>query len=121
MHNPYNKGRGGIMATFHERFYELYDEARQEKGVGRKEFAARCDVTKGQLNGWLNGSSEPNTADLKRIAKNLKVSLRWLMGESDLREPASKQIEEICVKLSPENFQVILRFARFLEADEKRL
>lgn len=107
------------MATFHERFYELYDEARQEKGVGRKEFAARCDVTIGQLNGWLNGSSEPNTADLKRIAKNLRVSLRWLMGENDLREPASKQMEEIFLRLSPENFQMALRFVRFLEHDEK--
>lgn len=103
------------MATFHERFYLMYDESRREKGMGRKEFAAQCDVTRGQLNGWLNGSSEPNTRDLKRVAKNLKVSLRWLIGESEVRSPATEALEEICVKLSPMHCQMLFRFAQFLQ------
>lgn len=108
------------MATFHERFYHLYDEARKEKGVGRKEFAARCDVTKGQLNGWLDGKSEPNTSDLKKIAKNLNVSLYWLVGASSIRDSSLEHFEEVYATLPTEHLKILKLFSKFLQEQNKK-
>lgn len=104
------------MATFHDRIYILYDEARTQKGVGRKVFAARCDVSKGQLNGWLNRSGGPDTETLKKIAKNLNVSVSWLIGANDVRVPYD-HFANVCSGLTEAQIKFLTSFARFLQKE----
>lgn len=101
------------MATFHERFYQIYEE-RRKAGDGRKGFAARCDITRGQLNGWLNGSSEPSTKDLKKIATNLNVSLSWLVGASEVRVPTDGLVES-CAGLTETQVEFLVGFANYMQ------
>lgn len=72
--------------TFHDRISELYEEARdRDHRIGRKKFAEICGVTKGQINGWLSKTADPDTETLKKIAQSLKVSVSWLVGETNVR------------------------------------
>lgn len=74
------------MDTFHDRINELYEEARdQNYRIGRKKFAEMCGVRRWQMHGWLNRTGSPNAATLRQVAKACKVSVSWLVGETDVR------------------------------------
>lgn len=74
------------MSNFHERIYELYEEARDEDHkTGRKRFAELCGVTLPQINGWLNKKCEPDSETMKKIAAKRNVSVSWLVGETNIR------------------------------------
>lgn len=74
------------MANFHDRIYELYEEARDENHkIGRKKFAELCGVTVSQMNGWLNKKCEPDSETMKRIAAKRNISVSWLTGETNIR------------------------------------
>lgn len=70
----------------------LWDEARdRDHKISRDEFADSLGVTPGQSNGWLRGTSEPDCDALAVLAEKAKVSVNWLIGASNDREP-----ERIC-------------------------
>lgn len=74
------------MATFHDRISELYEEARdRDYRIGRKKFAELCGATRGQINGWLSRTAEPDLETLKRVAMSQQVSVSWLIGETNIR------------------------------------
>lgn len=83
--------------NFYNRINELYEEARDKNyRIGRKMFADLCGITKGQLNGYLCGDSEPSTEILKRIAEKQEVSVAWLVGATDKRnEPDTNMTEKM--------------------------
>lgn len=105
------------MATFHERIYILYDEARTQKGVGRKAFAALCDVSTGQLNGWLNRTGGPDTETLKKVARNLDVSVSWLIGANDVRAPYDYLVNA-CSGLTKPQLRFLTSFAKYLQREK---
>lgn len=81
------------LADFRERINELYDEARdQNHKIGRTGFAELLGVTRGQANGWLDGTSKPNFETLKYIAQKAGVTSSWLIGECELRNYPSIKV-----------------------------
>lgn len=74
------------MGIFHERLNELYQEAHAlDYTIGRKKFAIQLRVSRGQINGWLDGVSMPSFEMMKKIAQYLGVDVTWLIGETDQR------------------------------------
>jgi transcriptional regulator with XRE-family HTH domain len=78
------------MATFKERINQLFEEAKDnDHELTQVDFAARYGATRNKLTGWLDGRGEPPSETLKHIAKVSGVSVAWLVGETDIRNPYS--------------------------------
>lgn len=101
------------MATFHERFLQLYQET-QTAGLKQKEFAARCGATQGQVHGWIRGTSAPSPDMLARIAVGNEISLYWLLGLSDLKFDANIELQEYASKFSRKQVDMIKVFMEFI-------
>lgn len=81
------------MATFNERIGILYNEFRSlAVGNGRAAYARKLKVTKGQLGGWLDGAGTPDLDTLKRLSRDLQVSILWLIGQSNDRSLRADEI-----------------------------
>lgn len=103
------------LSTFYKRFYELYEDARTE-GLGRKEFAVRCNISAGKLNGYLRGTSEPCTEDLKKIAIGNNTTVSWLVGESSIQERSATFImEDLLGGLNKKQYEYICVFIQFVK------
>lgn len=67
------------MATFKERFNQLFDDSE----LSQEEFGKKFDASKGQVYNWRSGRGEPDSETMKKIALSCAVSLSWLHGETD--------------------------------------
>lgn len=84
------------MTTFRERINELYEEARDHNHkIGRQGFAELLGVTRGQVNGWIDGTSRPSFEVLQSIAKKAGVTSSWLIGESELRNHPNFKVKGV--------------------------
>lgn len=88
---------------FQKKFTELYEELRdQNHKIGRTKLAEICGVSKGQVDSWLAGRTEPDIQTLLQIARNTGISVSWLTGETDLRQyDVSDEIKIFLQKLPP--------------------
>lgn len=65
--------------------------AREKQGLSQRDLAARCDLGEKQIWRYENGASEPTAGILTRIAKELIVSVDFLL---DLTDEPTGNIEE---------------------------
>lgn len=79
--------------TFSDRLKKL----RTEKGILQKELAEYLNVSRVTITQYENGSRSPDDETKKKIAKYFNVSLDYLMGASDIRNPynENKEISEV--------------------------
>lgn len=101
------------MKTFAQRYWMLWEEARDaDHKITREKFAKNMGVSPGQSNGWLRNTSEPDCKTLGIIAEHAKVSVNWLIGISNVREP-----EKICPLmkgLPTEAVDEVVEFIKYL-------
>lgn len=69
------------MATFREHFNSLFEES----GLSQEDFGALIEASKFQVFNWRSGRGEPDIETLKLIANKFRVSVAWLLGETDIR------------------------------------
>lgn len=101
------------MATFNERIWQLYEDARdRDYKIGRKGFAKMLGVRKGQLDGWLDNGVAPHVEVIKQIARNTGISVLWLIGETEDKEYPSFQMTGLPPE-EEENYLIFLEFLRF--------
>lgn len=62
-------------------FSERLSLAIKNKGVKKKEFAEALGIRSTHLSRFLSGSHLPLSKDLLKMAKELNVSMEWLLGE----------------------------------------
>lgn len=84
------------MATFQERFNNLFDES----DLSQEQFGAKFNASKFQVFNWRNGRGEPDIETLKKIAKVCDVSVEWLTGNSNVR-----RLKEIIADRDPDGPQ----------------
>lgn len=90
------------MSTFHERFNQLYDEARdRDFRTTRAQFAEQLGLSVGRSNAYIDENGSPNFETLKLIAKNAGVSVSWLVGETDERTFAPRDARELPAEARP--------------------
>ncbi|MDU4959423.1 MAG: helix-turn-helix domain-containing protein [Sporomusaceae bacterium] len=76
------------MACFTDRLNELFEEARDRNyPFSRVDYAKFLGVTHNQVSGWLDGRSEPSIKMLRHIARSHNVSLSWLVGDTNIKQP----------------------------------
>ena len=71
------------MATFSERLRSL----RKEKGFNQTDLAKELNVTIGTVSVWERGVRKPEIETLEKISDYFDVSLGYLLGSADDRQP----------------------------------
>lgn len=78
------------MATFDTRLKKL----RQERGILQDTLAEEIGVTKGTVSVWERGVRKPDFATLENLASYFNVTLPYLLGESEYRNPQEMADED---------------------------
>lgn len=116
------------MATFPERLRKL----RIERGWSQEELGRRINVTKVSVSGYEKGKRNPDTDTLQKIADVFGVSVDYLLGRSDVREPGAtipddqrvsdqeRKLLETVRDLSPDKQEQVTQFADFLKFKEAK-
>lgn len=73
------------MSKFSERFRQLKEE---KQGMTLKELSAQLDISVPNLSYYMKGR-EPNYDTLIKIADYFNVTVDWLVGRTDARNPSS--------------------------------
>lgn len=101
------------MPTFRERINVLYEEARDKNHkIGRKGFAEQLGVSLGKVSAWIDGNGRPDFETLKLVAKNIGVSVSWLVGESDLRQIVLPKDAECLPAKAQEEYRILLEYIK---------
>lgn len=101
------------MPTFRERINVLYEEARDKNHkIGRKGFAEQLGVSLGKVSAWIDGNGSPDFETLKLVAKNIGVSVSWLVGESDLRQIVLPKDAECLPGKAQEEYKFLLEYIK---------
>ena len=92
----------------------------------KKEFAQSIGYDSGDIvSMWINGSSTSYNGKLHEISAKYGVSVEWLRGETDEKNPApkgdgTKEIEAIFEQLTPSRQAKLLELARLYLDDQRR-
>jgi transcriptional regulator with XRE-family HTH domain len=63
---------------------------RHEKGVNQVDLAKHLGLKQQTISSYENGNSKPDIETLEKMAKFFDVSIDYLVGRSDVRDPAEK-------------------------------
>lgn len=108
--------------TVKDRLAELLELARdQNHKITRDEFAAKCHITRGQLDGYLKGNCEPLWEALRKIALYNGVTVSWLIGETEDRLTANIPLREALSGLTNQELRIVEEFALFLKAKNHKI
>ena len=73
------------MATFKERFNQLFTEANKPQ----KDFGEQFGASNDQVYNWRHGRGEPDSETMKKIATTCDISIDYLVGYTDKRRPVT--------------------------------
>ena len=93
----------------------------------KKEFAQSIGYDSGDIvSMWINGSSTSYNGKLHEISAKYGVSVEWLRGETDEKNPALqmenglKEIDAIFEQLTPSRQAKLLELARLYLDDQRK-
>ncbi len=102
------------MPTFKDRFRFL----REERNINQEDFGLLFGASKHQVYNWETGRGEPDSEMMKMIAKACKVSVDWLIGNSNIRTPidtiAAHRTDDPTTKLPEEARKSLEDFKKFI-------
>ena len=76
--------------TIGERLKQLV----RERGLEQQEVAIQLNLKIPTFNGYVSNKREPSISKLKQLAEYFNVSVDYLIGYSDIREPYLKHLPE---------------------------
>lgn len=71
---------------------------RNENGLTQEEFGKPYNLKKSTISQYESGFSKPDDELKKRIANDFNVTLDWLMGLADIRNPYKAETNEVTTK-----------------------
>ena len=95
-------------------FAERLQELREDRGISRKDLAAKLNITVSALGMYEQGRREPNLEMLVRLADCFDVTLDFLVGRSFNEEETKNIIEALHLKKEidklPQGYKDIINF-----------
>ena len=73
--------------------YERFLQLLKEHNITTYKVCKDTNITQTSLSSWKTGKSTPKIDKLQKIAAYFNVSLEWLMGNTDIRENNSSNLE----------------------------
>jgi len=103
--------------AFQQRLQLLFDEYRNGY-IGkwsRNVYADHLGVSLSTLRGWLSGSGEPSASKLAQIARLENVTVDWLVGASNERQPAKIVAAQggLMAKIANADIQTLAQLEQF--------
>ena len=103
---------------FHERLKLL----REESGLTQKKLGEQLNYGSSAIANYESGRNQPSIPDLKKIANCFHVSMDYLLGMSEIRNPYTEeqnsirfdQLRQYFVKISERDTDMLIAFAEFL-------
>lgn len=110
-----------------EMFQVRLKALRERAGLSQAALAKKVGVGQSTVGMWESGRNKPENAKLEALANLLGVSTDYLLGRSDVAEPAKNQpiadgdeldreLIDLMRDLSPEDFQRVKDFVAGLKA-----
>lgn len=96
---------------------------RESKGWTQEQFAEIIGVSNGTVSGYERNYREPDFDTLIKIAHQLNVSIDYLLGYSDIRDPRNERNNFISndINTCKSYNELINRIVELLSFSEKRL
>lgn len=90
---------------------------REERGLSLEEVATAVGITKSTLSKYEKGKNEPGMMIAKRLADFFNVSLDWIIGCSDEKDPLNDDDLSRIFSSLPENEKKdVLTYIMFLKS-----
>lgn len=107
------------MTTFGERLRSL----RIEKDLNQEEFGKIFNMTKSRISQYETGKHESDDETKKIFADYFKVSLDYLMGRSDIRNPEALTLDEELQQLlsNPDTLVAFKDFHNLTDTDKQEI
>ena len=86
------------MASFSERLKNL----RNDKGLLQRELAEQLNLSRVAVTQYENGNRSPDQETLKKLASFFNVTIDYLLGESDIRNPYQDDTIHKAIEGDPE-------------------
>lgn len=84
--------------------YERFLQLLKKKNITAYRVGKDTGISQNTLSYWKKGTGKPKTDKLKKIADYFNVSLKWLMGISDIKEKTVIGKDNIIYIEKKENF-----------------
>ncbi len=100
---------------------------RESKGWTQEQFAEILGVSNGTVSGYERNYREPDFDTLIKIARQLNVSIDYLLGNSDIRNPLIEHIESLDVSISRDlslhknSDQLITRITELITRSKRKM
>lgn len=106
-------------------FKDRLVQLRKELDLTQETFAEKIGFSRTAISAWEIGRNEPSNADTIKIADFFNVSVDYLLGKSDVRNPEQIDSDKINIGLSKNDYDLptkeqqdkIEEFARFVLKD----
>ncbi len=91
-------------------------DLRKEKNASQRQMAAAFNVSQGTYNNWEQGNTQPSIEQLIELAKFFKVSVDYLIGNSD--EEGYIKVQN---SLTDDEISTLARFNKLSDESKKHL
>lgn len=106
-------------------FYEIYIGLCAEKNISPTKAAVEIGLSNAAPTGWKQGAV-PRESALKRIADYFGVTVEYLKGETDIKNPADsnnsgreKEVVRLFSLIPDERKEEAMRYLRYLSEQQK--
>jgi len=97
-------------------FPERLKLLRTEKRISQSLLATHLGVTQQAIARWEKGETEPDINTIQNLASFFDVSIDYLLGRTDVRNPNNKSDEDF-----PEDVKVLMRSVSKLTDKQKEI
>jgi transcriptional regulator with XRE-family HTH domain len=81
-----------VMETFRNRLKMLTEEKREED-INQNRIAAILDIKSQAYSRLINGEGNPNLKTIEKLADYFKVSIDYLLGKSNVKQPEKTEVQ----------------------------
>lgn len=109
-------------------FKDRLIKLRKELNLTQEELAQKIGYTRTAISAWEIGRNEPSNADTIKLAEYFSVSIDYLLGKSDIRNPEKTDLDKLQIGLSAKDYsniseeqlKQIEEFAKYVLKDNKK-
>lgn len=101
------------------RFGDRLTQLRKELNMTQEELARNLSISRGTISMWEINQRTPDPDTLQRIADYFGVSVDYLLGRTDKRNPDRSQSDDL-ERFWPDTVRILRRAGRRMTPEERR-
>lgn len=109
-------------------FGTILKKLRQDNNLTQDELAKKIETSRSNIANYENDKNMPSVDILEKLAKLFNVTIDYLLGKSDIRNPEKADLDKLQIGLSAKDYSNITDeqikqiedFAKFVLKDNKK-